>query len=110
MREFKSKEVNEIVKSLGGEAEDGTNWQVLLDAQLEIVLKYVSLEHYNARLEAMEDEPTAEAWILEHVVIPDHEAIKARMIRRPMLKSRMINAIYMLYGAAEEFNLGKAGF
>lgn len=96
-----------LIETLGPDAVDGDDFVVLQDGAVQIVVKYGSPKLYEQSSEVDKDPATRDQWLADHVLMPKDELLE-RFKKRPLLRGRVVSAIFALYGAYEESTLGKA--
>ena len=102
-----TQKTQDTIKTLGENAVDGDDYIVLIDGASQIVVKYGSAKLFEQSAEADRDQATRDDWVAQHVLM-DKAALLERFARKPLLRGRVMAAIFALYGAYEESTLGKA--
>jgi hypothetical protein len=103
-------EASEIAVTLGIEGED---WVGITDgpdnAPFDVILKYVNPLLPDQLHKKGGDPDSREADFVEaHVAYPSVELVRARVTKRPLLRTRLRLAALELYGNVTDIELGKA--
>lgn len=100
-------QTQKLIQTLGENAVEGDDYIVLDDGAQQIVVKYGSPKLFEQSSEADRDQATRDDWVAQHVLM-EKAALLERFARKPLLRGRVMSAIFALYGAYEEATLGKA--
>ena len=84
MIKLQNEDARTVAADLGGPDSEGLDWVALTDAKMEIVLRYLSPDKYEAWETMRKEEVTKNAWVLDHVAFPSPDKVRERMTKRPV--------------------------